>query len=67
MITCSPRFSAVVTKSVTNCGERWADATLASLGTPNSLSSFAQACIVSQSDFEPIKMPTKGFVLLSLM
>src|SRR5688572_27448179 len=67
MITCSPRPSAERTYSVTSSGERCAEATLASLGTPNSFKRSAAACIVCQSLLDPMRMPTSGAVFVDVI
>src|SRR5882762_1949918 len=60
IITSMPRFSAEEAYSNKRSGVRCADTTRISCGTPSSSSVFAACSIVSQSEDEPMMMPTKG-------
>ena len=64
MMTFSPRAIAVETYSSSPRGSRWAEMTLASLPMPNSASASAAAFIVGQSESLPIRMPTRGELVL---
>ena len=59
------RAAAPVTHSTTSCGERCALIARASQVTPKSSSIFAAGFIVSQSEVEPMTMPTIGFIRAS--
>ncbi len=59
--TSSPRPAALVTYSEVSFGVRWAESTRLSLGTPNFASVSETFFMTSQSDFEPIRIPTSGF------
>src|SRR5947209_18178658 len=60
-MTRSPRPAAFRAKSAVASGERCAERTCDSLGTPNSLSVSTAWRIVSQSDLLPITTATKDF------
>src|SRR5690348_9549513 len=60
MITSIPRFSAPAAYSNSKSGVRCAETTRISCGTPSSSSVFAACSIVSQSDDEPMMIPTNG-------
>src|SRR5947199_1875898 len=60
MITRMPRFSAASAYSNRRSGVRCAETTRVSLATPRESRICAACCIVSQSDFEPMIIPTSG-------
>src|SRR5260370_19803726 len=60
MITSIPRFSPVEAYSKRRSGLRCADTTRVSYGTPSSSSVFAACSRVSQSEEDPMMIPTKG-------
>ena len=62
MMTSSPRPRAVPAYSNSRSGVRCAETTRVSNGTPRRCRVSAAGCIVSQSDFEPMMMPTSGFM-----
>src|SRR5436190_14323235 len=60
MITSSPRSAALSAYSKSQSGVRCAETTFDSNGTASASSCAAACCIVSQSDCEPMMMPTSG-------
>jgi len=65
MMTSMPRDSAVEAYSNIKSGVRWADTTRTSNGTPNFVRVSAAWDIVSQSDLDPMMMPTSGCAMLT--
>ena len=61
MMTSMPRFSAVSAYSKSRSGVRWAETIRVSCGTPSSLSVLEANFMVSQSEPEPMMMPTRGW------
>ena len=62
MKTPQSRATASATYSAVACGVRWADVTRTSNRTESESSTCAQACIVGQSDSEPINTATHAIV-----
>src|SRR5882762_5415098 len=60
IMTSMPRFSAVAAYSKSRSGVRWAETTRVSCGTRSSLSVLEANFMVSQSEPEPMMMPTRG-------
>src|SRR6266404_3366081 len=60
MMTSMPRFSAVPAYSKRRSGVRWAETTRVSCGTWSSASVLEANFMVSQSEPEPMMMPTRG-------
>src|SRR5882724_2570294 len=60
MMTSMPRFSALKAYSKSRSGVRWAETTFVSCGTPSSPSVLEANFMVSQSEPEPMMMPTRG-------
>jgi hypothetical protein len=58
--TFRPRSSALAAYSAIQSGVRWAETTLHSWGTPNSVRTVAARFIVSQSESLPMITPTSG-------
>jgi hypothetical protein len=66
MMHASPRSRAASAYSNIVSGVRCAETTCASYGTPKSLSTRAACCITSQSLWDPITTPTRGFSSMRL-
>src|SRR5438309_4288319 len=64
MRTSNRRSVALERYSNNASGARCAEIACASQGTLSSSNCAAQCCMISQSDLLPIKMPTKGLVLV---
>src|SRR5215467_13896815 len=64
MITSSPRSSAEEAYSNNRSGVRWAETTRVSCGTPRLVRMFEACSMVSQSDVEPMMIPTSGLASL---
>src|SRR5437016_12280055 len=62
MMTSMPRVSAEEAYSKSRSGVRWAETTRVSWGIPNSSSVLAACSRVSQSDEEPMIIPTRGLL-----
>src|SRR5713226_2052931 len=60
MMTSMPRFSAVEAYSKSRSGVRWAETTRVSCGTPRALRVLEANFMVSQSEPDPMMMPTRG-------
>src|SRR6266850_5645589 len=66
MMTSMPRFSAVPAYSKSRSGVRWAETTRVSCGTWSSASVLEANFMVSQSEPEPMMMPTRGLEISRL-
>src|SRR5882672_3354061 len=66
MMTSMPRFSAVPAYSKSKSGVRWAETTRVSCGTWSSASVLEANFMVSQSEPEPMMMPTRGLEISRL-
>src|SRR5258706_9055238 len=66
MMAFRPRSRAVAAYSNSRSGVRWADTTRTSCAMPRESSTPAAACIVSQSDDDPMMIPTRAFICGSL-
>src|SRR5713101_35417 len=60
MMTSMPRLSALEAYLKSRSGVRWAETTRVSCGTPRALSVLETNFMVSQSEPEPMMMPTRG-------
>src|SRR6266478_273366 len=67
MMTSMPRFSAVPAYSKSRSGVRWAETTRVSCGTWSSASVLEANFMVSQSEPEPMMMPTRGLEISRLL
>src|ERR1700722_12876129 len=65
MMAFRPRSRAVDAYSNRRSGVRWADTTRTSCAIPRESSTSAAPCIVSQSEDDPIMIPTKAFMPLA--